>query len=140
MANKRTYELMYIADPKVSDETIGELNTAIQELIESGGGTVTKTDDMGRRQLAYPIQKNNEGYYFLFEIEGSGSGIAELERRMRVNDIIMRYLTVRVDEERKTADKLTAKREKGKAKRAAASFSENQTEEEDIQQEDGDNE
>ena len=135
MANNRVYEMMYIADPKTADDTIAELNTAIQELIESNGGTVTKTEDMGRRQMAYPIQKNTDGYYFLFEIEGSGSGIAELERRMRVNDIIMRYLTVRVDEERKTGAKLTAKRERGKTKRAAADFGENQSENQNNQEE-----
>ena len=135
MANNRTYEVMYIADPKTADDTIADLNTAIQELIESNGGTVTKTEDMGRKPLAYPIQKNNDGYYTLFEIEGSGQEIAELERRMRVNDIIMRYLTVRVDEERKAADRLTAKRERGKAKRASADFGENQSEDQNNQEE-----
>ncbi len=81
-------------------------------MIETEGGSIVKTEDMGRRRLAYEINKKNDGYYVLFEIEGSGQEIAELERRMRVNDTIMRYLTVRVDEERKTAQKLTDKREK----------------------------
>ena len=116
MANNRVYELMYIADPATDDATIGSMNEEITGLIESEGGKVVSTDDMGRRPLAYRIKKFTEGYYYLFEIEGSGSEIAELERRLRVNDKIVRYLTVRVDEERKAAAKIEAKREKRKSK------------------------
>ena len=111
MAN-RTYEVMYIATPEASDDTIVKLNDAIVKLIEKEGGSVVKTDDWGRRKLAYPIKKKTEGYYVLFEVEGSGQEIAELERRMRVNDLIMRYITVRVDEDRKAADKKQAKRDR----------------------------
>lgn len=109
---------MFIADPEASDEHIGKLNDAIGKLVETEGGSVVKVDDMGRRKLAYPINKKKEGYYVLFEIEGSGQEIAELERRMRVNDTIMRYMTVRVDEDRKAADKKRAKRENKSNKRA----------------------
>lgn len=116
LADNRVYEVMYIADPATDSDTIKSLNKDIEELIESQGGKVVSTDDMGKRQLAYKIKQFTEGYYFLFEIEGSGSEIAELERRMRVNDKIFRYLTVRVDEERKTAAKIEAKREKRKEK------------------------
>ncbi len=108
---KRVYEVMFIAAPETADEDIAKLNESITKLIETEGGSVVKLEDMGRRRLAYPINKKTDGYYVLFEIEGSGQEIAELERRMRVNDTIMRYLTVRVDEERKTAQKLTDKRE-----------------------------
>jgi small subunit ribosomal protein S6 len=108
----RTYEVMYIATPETSDEMIVKLNEAIAALIEKEGGSVVKTDDWGRRKLAYPIRKKTEGYYVLFEIEGSGQEIAELERRMRVNDMIMRYITVRVDEDRKAAEKKRAKRDR----------------------------
>lgn len=111
MAEKRVYEVMYIAAAETSDEDIAKLNETITNIIETEGGSVVKMEDMGRRRLAYEINKKNDGYYVLFEIEGSGKEIAELERRMRVNDAIMRYLTVRVDEERKTAQKLTDKRE-----------------------------
>lgn len=117
MAN-RTYEVMYIIDPETAAERIGKLNTAVGKLIEKEGGTVVRMDDIGIRTLAYPIQKKTEGHYVLFEIEGSGQEIAELERRMRVNDMIIRYLTVRVDEDRKRADKMRAKREKRQAQRA----------------------
>jgi small subunit ribosomal protein S6 len=109
---------MYIIDPDTSGETIAKLNEAVGKVVEKEGGTVVRMDDIGIRRLAYPIQKKYDGYYVLFEIEGSGQEIAELERRMRVNDMIIRYMTVRVDEERKTADKLHAKRE-GKAARRA---------------------
>ena len=131
MAEKRVYEVMYIGAPETADEDITRLNEAIQQLIEKEGGTVVKTEPMGRRKLAYPIQKKTEGHYTLFEIEGSGQEIAELERRMRVNDAIIRFVTIRVDEERKTAAKLTAKREnrQGRRRGAASNFGENQTEE-----------
>ena len=116
MAN-RTYEVMYIVDPETPTEKLEKLNTAVGKLIEKEGGTVVRMDDGGKRTLAYPIKKKTEGYYMLFEIEGSGQEIAELERRMRVNDMIIRYITVRVDEDRKKADKIKAKREKRAATR-----------------------
>lgn len=117
MAVKRTYEVMYIGTPESSDDDITKLNEGIEKIITDAGGSIVKTEVMGRRKLAYPIKKKTEGHYTLFEIEGSGQEIAELERRMRVNDTIMRYITVRVDEERKTADKHRAKREDRQNKR-----------------------
>lgn len=117
MAN-RTYEVMYIVDPETPADRLTKLNEAVGKLIEKEGGTVVRMDDGGKRPLAYPIKKKTEGYYVLFEIEGSGQEIAELERRMRVNDMIIRYITVRVDEDRKKAEKMKAKREKRAAQRA----------------------
>ena len=117
MAVKRTYEVMYIGAPETSDDDITKLNEAIEKMVTDEGGSIVKTEAMGRRKLAYPIKKKTEGHYTLFEIEGSGQEIAELERRMRVNDTIMRYITVRVDEERKTANKIRAKREERQNKR-----------------------
>lgn len=119
MAN-RVYEMMYIAEPDTADDHIGKLNEAITKLIEDQGGSVVKVEDMGRRRLAYKIKKYTEGRYVLFEIEGSGKEIAELERRMRVNDRIFRYITVRVDEDRKAAEKMRAKRERRQARRKTA--------------------
>ncbi len=118
MAN-RTYEVMYIIDPETSEENIGKLNESVGKLVETEGGSVVKVDEMGRRKLAYPINKKKEGYYVLYEIEGSGQEIAELERRMRVNDAVMRFITVRVDEDRKCADKKRLKRETRANKRAS---------------------
>ena len=118
MAN-RTYEVMYIVDPETPADRVEKLNDAVGKLIEKEGGEVMRMDDIGLKALAYPIQKKQEGHYVLFEISGSGQEIAELERRMRVNDMIMRYITVRVDEERKTAEKRRTKRETRAAKRAS---------------------
>lgn len=134
MAEKRVYEVMYIGTPDVGEDDITQLNETIEKLIASEGGTVVRTDNMGRRPMAYPIRKKTEGYYTLFEIEGSGQEIAELERRMRVNDTVMRFMTVRVDEERKTADKHRTKREarydRIKAARRSGSNTENNATEE----------
>ena len=128
MAIKRTYEVMYIAAPETADEDVTKLNEAIGQLIEKEGGSVVKTEVMGRRKLAYPINKKTEGHYTLFEIEGSGQEIAELERRFRVNDAVIRFITVRVDEERKTAAKLTAKREGRQTRRRSESANFNNSE------------
>lgn len=117
MAN-RTYEVMYIIDPDTAADKIKKLNDAVGKLIKKEGGEVVRMDDVGMKPLAYPIQKKTEGHYVLFEIDGSGQEIAELERRMRVNDMIMRYITVRVDEDRKKATKMREKREKRAAQRA----------------------
>jgi small subunit ribosomal protein S6 len=117
MAN-RTYEVMYIVDPDTDAEKVEKLNDAVGKLIAKEGGEVVRMDDIGMKNLAYPIQKKKEGHYVLFEINGSGQEIAELERRMRVNDMILRYITVRVDEDRKKADKIRTKREVRSEKRA----------------------
>jgi small subunit ribosomal protein S6 len=114
----RVYEVMYIVTPEAADDDVTKLNDSLQTIITDQGGSVVRVDDMGRRKLAYEINRKKEGYYVLFEVEGTGREIAELERRMRVNDLIMRYLTVRVDEERKTAEKVRAKRDKRRTERS----------------------
>jgi small subunit ribosomal protein S6 len=118
MAN-RTYEVMYIIDPDTALDKIAQLNEAVGKLVEKEGGTVVRLEDLGRKPLAYPINKKTEGHYVLFEIDGSGQEILELERRMRVNDMIIRYMTVRVDEDRKKADKMRAKRDKRAERKAS---------------------
>jgi small subunit ribosomal protein S6 len=118
MAN-RTYEVMYIVNPDTDSDKIEKLNDAVGKLIEKEGGVVVRMDDIGIRNLAYPIQKKTTGHYVLFEVDGSGQEILELERRMRVNDLIIRFITVRVDEDRKKADKVRLKRETRQAKRAS---------------------
>jgi small subunit ribosomal protein S6 len=112
---------MFIVDPKAADDEITRLNETLLQVITDQGGTVTKQENMGRRQLAYPIGRQTEGYYVLFEIDGSGREIAELERRMRVNDQVIRYITVRVDEDRRRAEKFKAKRARKASKRAPSS-------------------
>jgi small subunit ribosomal protein S6 len=117
LATQRTYEVMFIVDAKTTDEDITRLNENLQQVITDQGGTITKHENMGRRHLAYPIGRQTEGHYVLFEIDGSGREIAELERRMRVNDQVVRYITVRVDEDRRRAEKFKAKRARRASKR-----------------------
>ena len=120
LAEKRIYEVVFIIDPDTPDEDIKRLTENLQGIITDQGGTITKSEVMGRRQLAYQIGRKNEGVYVLFEIEGTGREIAELERRMRVSDQVIRYLTVRVDEERRRAEKLKARRARKASKRPFA--------------------
>jgi small subunit ribosomal protein S6 len=108
---------MFIVDPKTGDDDVTRLSENLQQVIADQGGTVTKNENMGRRQLAYPIGRVNEGHYILLEVDGTGREIAELERRMRVNDQVIRYITVRVDEDRRRAEKFKAKRARKASKR-----------------------
>ena len=120
MAENRVYEVVFIVDTQVSDEDLTRLTDTFHHIITDQGGSVTKSEIMGRRQLAYKVGRKNEGIYVLFEIEGTGREIAELERRMRVSDQVLRYLTVRVDEDRRRAEKLKARRARKAAKRPFA--------------------
>jgi small subunit ribosomal protein S6 len=120
LAEKRVYEVVFIVDPDTQEEEMTKLTTNLSGVITDQGGTVTRNEVLGRRHLAYRIGRKNEGVYVLFEVEGTGGEIAELERRMRVNDQIMRYMTVRVDEERQRAEKLKARRQRKAAKRPFA--------------------
>ena len=120
MAEKRTYEVVFIIDPGASDDEVMRLSEAVQKIITGQGGAITKTEVMGKRQLAYEINHKKDGTYVLLEVEGSGAEIAELERRMRVNDQILRYMTIRVDEDRRRADKLKDRRARKAARRTGA--------------------
>ena len=130
MAEKRTYELVFIVDPGVADDEVMKLSESVQKIITGQGGSITKTEDMGKRQLAYEINHKKDGTYVLLEVEGSGAEIAEVERRMRVNDQVLRYMTIRVDEDRRRADKLKDRRARkaakqpgsGKSKASAVGF------------------
>ena len=110
MAEKRIYEIIYIVDTDTTEEETARLTETLRQTITDQGGTVVKSESMGRRHLAYRIGRRNEGVYHFFEVEGTGREIAELERRMRVMDQVMRYLTVRVDEDRQRAEKFKERR------------------------------
>jgi len=110
LAEKRTYEVVFIVDPDTADDEVMRLSEGVQKIITTQGGSITKTEMMGKRQLAYEINHKKDGTYVLLEVEGSGAEIAEVERRMRVNDQILRYMTVRVDEMRRRAEKLKDRR------------------------------
>jgi small subunit ribosomal protein S6 len=113
----RQYEVVFIVDPTADDDEVTRLTDGFKQIVTDQGGTITKSESMGRRQLAYEILHKTEGTFVLLEIEGSGREIAELERRMRVNDRIIRYITVRVDEDRRRAEKFKAKRARKAAKK-----------------------
>jgi small subunit ribosomal protein S6 len=113
----RQYEVVFIVDPTADDDEVTRLTDNFKQIVTDQGGTITKSETMGRRQLAYEILHKTEGSFWLLEIEGSGHEIAELERRMRVNDRIIRYITVRVDEDRRRAEKFKAKRARKAAKK-----------------------
>jgi small subunit ribosomal protein S6 len=117
LAEKRVYEVVFIIDTDTSEADSSGLVENLQKVVTDQGGAITRSESMGRRQLAYRVGRKTEGNYWLFEVEGTGSEIAELERRMRVNDAVLRYLTVRVDEERQRAEKLKARRARKAAKR-----------------------
>ena len=117
METQRQYEVVFIVDPTADDDEVTRLTDSFKQVATDLGGTVTKSESMGRRKLAYEILHKTEGSFVLMEIEGSGREIAELERRMRVNDRIIRYITVRVDEDRRRAEKFKAKRERKATKR-----------------------
>jgi len=119
LETKRQYEVVFIVDPTVDDEVV-RLTDNFKQVIVDQGGSVTKAESMGKRQLAYEILHKKEGTFVLMEIEGSGREIAELERRMRVNDRVLRYITVRVDEDRRRAEKLKGRRQAKAAKRNSA--------------------
>ena len=116
MQTKRQYEVVFIVDP-TADEEVSRLTDGFTQIVTDQGGTIIKAETMGKRQLAYEINHHKDGTFVLMEIEGSGRKIAELERRMRVNDRILRYLTVRVDEDRRRAEKLKDRRARKAAKR-----------------------
>jgi small subunit ribosomal protein S6 len=117
LETKRQYEVVFIVDPTADEDEVTRLTDGFKQIVTDQGGVITKSETMGRRQLAYEILHKTEGSFWLLEIEGSGKEIAELERRMRVNDRIIRYITVRVDEDRRRAEKFKANRARKAAKR-----------------------
>ena len=102
----RIYEVMFIVRPDVVDEELDKLISAIESSVGNAGGTVKGTERMGKRRLAYTVRKFNEGMYILLTLEGTGATVAEIERRLRVTEPVIKFLTVRVDEEQKRLDKV----------------------------------
>jgi small subunit ribosomal protein S6 len=130
----RTYEVMFISAPSVVEEDLSKLISQLENIIQERGGTVTKVENMGRRKLAYKIDKYDEGVYTLIYADGSGREIAEVERRLRVTDFVIRHLTVRTDEDLKRAEKMKAKRKS--APSAAAADGEADVDANDVDDED----
>lgn len=113
----RQYEVVFIVDARAEDDEVSRLTENHKQIVTDQGGVINKVESWGKRPLAYEILHQTEGTFVLMEIEGSGREIAELERRMRVNDRIIRYLTVRVDEDRRRAEKFKDRRTRKAQKR-----------------------
>jgi small subunit ribosomal protein S6 len=112
----RSYETMFIAVPGLSSEALDHLIETFEEVIKGAGGESLETDkSWGLRKLAYEIRDFREGYYTIFRFEGDGDVVKELERRFRLSDSVLRYLTVR-DERKK---RLTAKGDQKKSAKEA---------------------
>ena len=107
----RTYELMFIVRPDMQEEDQDKLISTLESAVTSSGGTVKNVERMGKRRLAYMVRKFYEGLYILLTLEGSGGLVHELERRLRVTEPVIKFITVRVDEEQKRLDKIKKIRE-----------------------------
>jgi len=121
---QRTYEIMFIVRPDLTDEDVDKLVTTMETNINTAGGSITGTQRMGKRRLAYPVRKFQDGNYILFNVEGPGSVIKEAERRLRVAEQVIKFITVRTDEEGKRLDKVRKLREshvKGQGRQRAES-------------------
>ena len=110
----RIYELMFIVRPDMTDEDLDKLISTLQSVVPTSGGTVQRVDKMGKRRLAYTVRRFHEGIYILMVVEGGGAVIHELERRLRVSEPVIKFLTVRVDEEQKRLDKIKQLRDSKK--------------------------
>jgi small subunit ribosomal protein S6 len=114
----RTYEIMFIVRPDVEEADLDKLIEGFSSNITNGGGEVKSVEKMGRRRLAYTVRKFNDGFYVLLNIAAAGSLISELERRLRVSEQVIKFITVRMDEEEKRLAKVKAIRDT-KVKRSA---------------------
>jgi small subunit ribosomal protein S6 len=110
----RTYELMFIVRPDMPEEELDKLISTLESQVSSSGGIVKNVERMGKRRLAYAVRKFADGVYVLLTAEGSGGLIHELERRLRVTEPVIKFLTVRVDEEQKRLEKIKKIRESRK--------------------------
>jgi len=102
------YEVMFIIRPDAADEDVGKLIAGFTTTVTNGGGTVKSAEKMGRRKLAYLVRKFADGNYVLLTIEAGGAVVAELERRLRVSEPVIKFITVRMDEEEKRLAKIKA--------------------------------
>ncbi len=115
----RHYEIMFIVNPNAAEEEIDKINTQVEGIITSGRGTVDKIEKMGKRRLAYEVDRHREGFYVLFVITANGDIVKECERRLRVVDAVIKYITVRTDEEVRRLDKMKNYRQKRAARRGS---------------------
>jgi small subunit ribosomal protein S6 len=117
MAEDRQYELVYILIPDATEQQQAELHEQVAQVVARMHGQIEKTENWGRKRLAYEIQRYKEGVYVLEVINGSGELMKELERRLRVMDVVIRHMVVRVDEEKKVVERTRTKRATESARR-----------------------
>jgi small subunit ribosomal protein S6 len=130
----RNYEIMFIVNPNTTEEDIDKINGQVENIVTSGGGKVEKIEKMGKRRLAYEVDKQREGHYVLFVIDANGDIIKECERRLRVMDAVIKYITVRTNEEMRRFEKIKSHRQKRAQRRgASAGAAGNQSIEEAMQ-------
>jgi len=115
----RNYEVMFIVNPNTPEDEVDKINSQLEGVVTAGGGKVEKIEKMGKRKLAYEIERNREGQYVLFVIGANGDIVREVERRLRVMDAVIKYITVRTDEETRRFEKLKAFRQKRAARRGS---------------------
>src|SRR5689334_17787203 len=113
----RVYEELFIVRPDAPEEEVDAYIGQLKDLITNGKGTVDKADKWGTRRLAYRVQKYNEGVYVLLQFSSSPELVKEIERRMRVTDMVIKFITVRIDEKTKKIEKRKKEREKRAARR-----------------------
>ena len=116
----RVYEELFIVKPDAPEEEIDAYIEQVKQVISNGKGTVDKVDKWGVRKLAYKVQRYAEGIYVLVQFTSSPDLVKEVERRMRVNDLVIKFITVRIDEKQKKIEKRKKQREKRAARRPAA--------------------
>ncbi len=117
---QRTYEVMFIVRPDLTEEDVDKLISNLEGSVTQAGGTVKNVERMGKRRLAYLVRKFQDGIYVLLTLEAAGNVVAELERRMRVTEPVIKFITVRIDEEQKRLDKIKKIRESKVRNRPAA--------------------
>jgi small subunit ribosomal protein S6 len=118
MSQARLYELVYIVSPDATDQDIADLHTQVESIITRLQGEMVRTENWGRRKLAYRIGKHREGTYVLEVFNGTGELTKELDRRLKVSDLVIRQLIVRVDEELRVAERSRSRRQAVTQKRA----------------------
>jgi len=106
----RKYELVYIVSPEASDDQVTDLHNQVEAIVQRIGGAIERTDNWGRRRLAYEIGRHKEGTYVLEVINGTGELMKEIDRRIKVTDLIIRHLVVRVDEQQGVIERQKARR------------------------------
>jgi len=107
----RQYELVYILPPDTTEQQVTELHQQVEGVVSRLHGAIDKTENWGRKKLAYEIGHQKEGVYILDVINGSGELMKELDRRLRVMDQVIRHIIVRVDEEKKVVERTRTKRQ-----------------------------